>query len=209
MLCQVGVLHPFHRRNIHSFIQYLLNPLWRDRETLRSQQNLHSRVLGSRGWRPTIVSQHHTWTQVDCANAKAWGTTVPSPWVLGPVGGVAMTMYAMWGPISLLTGQTQGSERVTNEDSWVRAGKKGVCWGQGVREFFVCPQGWLWKRSLRVQYFLNYSHYICRSWWLGWETLEKEMATHSSILAWRNPMDRGAWWATVHGVTKSQTRLSD
>ena len=24
-----------------------------------------------------------------------------------------------------------------------------------------------------------------------------------------NPMDRGAWWATVHGVTKSQTRLSN
>ena len=24
-----------------------------------------------------------------------------------------------------------------------------------------------------------------------------------------NPMDRGAWWATVHGVTKSQTRMSD
>ena len=24
-----------------------------------------------------------------------------------------------------------------------------------------------------------------------------------------NPMDRGAWWATVHGVTESQTRLSD
>ena len=38
---------------------------------------------------------------------------------------------------------------------------------------------------------------------LGWEELlEKEMATHSSILAWRIPMDRGAWWATVHGVTK-------
>ena len=28
------------------------------------------------------------------------------------------------------------------------------------------------------------------------------MATHSSILAWRIPMDRGAWWATVHGVQK-------
>ena len=26
------------------------------------------------------------------------------------------------------------------------------------------------------------------------------MATHSSILAWRIPMDRGAWWATVHGI---------
>ena len=34
------------------------------------------------------------------------------------------------------------------------------------------------------------------------------MATHSSILAWRIPMDRGAWRATVHGVAKSQTRLS-
>ena len=37
--------------------------------------------------------------------------------------------------------------------------------------------------------------------------LEKEMAPHSSILAWRISMDRGAWQATVHGVTKSQTQL--
>ena len=41
------------------------------------------------------------------------------------------------------------------------------------------------------------------------DLLEKEMATHSSILAWENPMDGGAWWATVHGVAKSRTRLSD
>ena len=41
------------------------------------------------------------------------------------------------------------------------------------------------------------------------DSLEKGMATHSSILSWRISMDRGAWWATVHGVTKSQTRLSD
>ena len=40
---------------------------------------------------------------------------------------------------------------------------------------------------------------------LGWEDLlEEGMATLSSILAWRIPMDRGAWWATVHGVTKSR-----
>ena len=39
--------------------------------------------------------------------------------------------------------------------------------------------------------------------------LEKAIATHSSTLAWKNPMDRGAWWAAVHGVAKSQTRLSD
>ena len=43
-----------------------------------------------------------------------------------------------------------------------------------------------------------------------WEDpLEKEMATHSGVLAWRIPMDRGAWWAPVHGVAKSQTQLSD
>ena len=36
-------------------------------------------------------------------------------------------------------------------------------------------------------------------------SLEKEMATHSSIPAWRNPMDRGAWWVTFHGVAKSWT----
>ena len=41
---------------------------------------------------------------------------------------------------------------------------------------------------------------------LGWEDpLGKEMATRSNILAWKNPMDRGAWWATFHGVAKSQT----
>ena len=49
---------------------------------------------------------------------------------------------------------------------------------------------------------------VMRETWvrfLGWEDpLEEGMATHSNIIAWRIPMDRGAWWATVHGVTKSQ-----
>ena len=45
---------------------------------------------------------------------------------------------------------------------------------------------------------------------LGWEDLlEKEMATHSGSRAWRIPWREGAWWATVHRVAKSQTRLSD
>ena len=39
---------------------------------------------------------------------------------------------------------------------------------------------------------------------LSWEdALEEGMATHPSILAWRLPMDRGAWWASVYGVSKS------
>ena len=36
------------------------------------------------------------------------------------------------------------------------------------------------------------------------DPLEEGMATHSSILAWRIPMDRGAWWATVYELAKSQ-----
>ena len=45
---------------------------------------------------------------------------------------------------------------------------------------------------------------------LDWEDpLEDEMATYAIILAWRISMDRRAWWATVHGVTKIQTQLND
>ena len=49
---------------------------------------------------------------------------------------------------------------------------------------------------------------------LGWENpLEEEMATHSSILAgivpWTEELGGGAWWAAVHGASKSQTQLSN
>ena len=35
------------------------------------------------------------------------------------------------------------------------------------------------------------------------DALEKEMATHSSVLAWRIPTDRGVWQAAVHGIAES------
>ena len=45
---------------------------------------------------------------------------------------------------------------------------------------------------------------------LGWEDpLEKEMATHSSVLAWELHGQRGAWRVIVHEVAKSPTQLSD
>ena len=45
---------------------------------------------------------------------------------------------------------------------------------------------------------------------LDWEDpLEEGMATHSSILAWRIPMDREVWQITVHRITKSRTCLSN
>ena len=44
---------------------------------------------------------------------------------------------------------------------------------------------------------------------LGWEDpLEEGMATHFSMLAWKIPMDGGAWWATVHRITESNTTLN-
>ena len=49
---------------------------------------------------------------------------------------------------------------------------------------------------------------MCETWVrsLGWEDpLEEGMATHSSIFAWRIPMDRGAWRAVVQGVAESWT----
>ena len=39
------------------------------------------------------------------------------------------------------------------------------------------------------------------------DPLEEGTATHSSTFAWENPTDRGTWWATVHRIAKSQTRL--
>ena len=63
--------------------------------------------------------------------------------------------------------------------------------------------------------------YYLLPWWLGWQIICLQgrrpgfdswvgnMANHSSILAWRIPMDRGAWWTTVHGVSKSWTQPSD
>ena len=47
-------------------------------------------------------------------------------------------------------------------------------------------------------------------WSLGWEDpLAEEMATHFSILAWRIPWTEESAGLQVHGVTKSQTGLSD
>ena len=44
----------------------------------------------------------------------------------------------------------------------------------------------------------------------GWEDpLEEGMATHSNVLLWTIPTDRGVWWARVHGVINSRTQLND
>ena len=54
---------------------------------------------------------------------------------------------------------------------------------------------------------------VMRETWvrsLGWgDPLEEGMASHSSILAWRIPMDRGVWQTIVNGVAKRRTQLNN
>ena len=79
------------------------------------------------------------------------------------------------------------------------------------RTFTVCEHTFLRARShVLADSQTPLSSFMALSTHVGWEDpLEEGMATHSSILAWRIPMHRGAWQATVHGVTESQTeRLS-
>ena len=54
------------------------------------------------------------------------------------------------------------------------------------------------KSRTRLSEFTFTSHF---------HALEKEMATHSSVLAWRTSGTGRAWWAAVYGVAQSWTRL--
>ena len=82
--------------------------------------------------------------------------------------------------------------------------------GRSPEEGIDCPLQYSWA-SLVAQVVKNPSA-MWENWVssLGWEDpLEEGMTTDSRILAWRIPMGRGAWWATVHGVTKSKTLLNN
>ena len=78
---------------------------------------------------------------------------------------------------------------------------------------FLLPNLYFWADSylLRASLVAQMVKNLSAMWetWvqsLGWEdSLEEGMATHSRSLAWRNPMDRGAWQAAVHRVAKSWT----
>ena len=72
--------------------------------------------------------------------------------------------------------------------------------GDSIKNVPVIQETWVRSQETRVR----------SQETLGWEDpLKKGMATHSNILAWRNSMDKGAWWAIVHEISKSWTRLSD
>ena len=98
------------------------------------------------------------------------------------------------------------------KESTCNAGDPGLIPGSGrsPRERIGYPLQYSWA-SLMAQMVKN-PPAVWDTWVqsLRWEDpLEEGMATHSSILAWRIPMDREAWQTIVHGVAKSQTQLSD
>ena len=103
-------------------------------------------------------------------------------------------------------GSSAGKESTCNAGDPCLIHGSGRSLGEGIGYLFQCS--WYILVSQMVKNLPAMRETSVRS--LGWEDpLEEGMATHPSILAWRIPMDRGAWRATVHGVTKSPTRLRD
>ena len=68
---------------------------------------------------------------------------------------------------------------------------------RGLRSLVGCSP-WVAKSRTRLSDFSFTFHF---------HALEKEMATHSSILAWKIPGTGRAWWAAVYGVAQGWTRL--
>ena len=111
-----------------------------------------------------------------------------------------------WGRYGGFPGSSAGKESASNAGDPGSIPVSGKSPGEGIRYSLQ----YFWA-SLVAQMVKNLP--VMRETWvwsLGWEdVLVEGMATNSSVLSWRIPMDRGAWWATVYGVTKSQTWLSD
>ena len=97
-------------------------------------------------------------------------------------------------------GGSVGRESVCNVGDPDLIPRSGRSTGEGIG--YLLEYSWVFLVAQKVKNLPAMQETWIRS--LCWEdALEEGMATHSSILTWRIFMDRGAWWATVHGVTKS------
>ena len=102
----------------------------------------------------------------------------------------------MWG----FSGSSAGKETACNAEDPGSIPRLGRSPGEGIGH----PLQYSWA-SLVAQMVKNLpAVWEIWVWSLRWgDPLEEGIATDSSILAWRIPMDRGSWWATVRGITES------
>ena len=120
----------------------------------------------------------------------------------------------------LMLGKTEGRRRRGRQRMTVgwhhRLHRHGFGWTPGVGDGqggLACCGSWDCKESDMAEW-LDWTELVAHTvkdlpamqetwiWSMGQEyPLEEGMATHSSILAWKNSKDRGAWWATMHVVT--------
>ena len=83
-------------------------------------------------------------------------------------------------------------------------------WGRSPREGIGYPLQYSWVSACGSKGKESAYNVGGPSLILYWEDpLEEGMATHSGIVVWRIPMDKGAWEPTVHGLAKTQTCLND
>ena len=146
---------------------------------------------------PIDSSARDSWTLTGKSGSVSWGDTVPFSCVL------VCTRFCL--------GQEPVSP-VLCKFWWLSGGVNGDLLQEGLCHMQVgctqspCPCG----MPLLIHSSTGDTQTIkSRS---GLVFLEKEMATHSSTLAWKIPWTERllrAWWATVHGVAKSWTWLSD
>ena len=118
-----------------------------------------------------------------------------------------------WHPTPVfLSGESQGRGSLVGCCLWghTESDKTEVTQQQQQQQQQPCVTGFPWGSAVKISSPAAHEPQEIWVWSLGWEDpLEEVMATHSSVLAWRIPMDRGAWQATVHGVSKRQTWLSN
>ena len=115
------------------------------------------------------------------------------------------------GPYIMIKGSSGFSDSSAGKESTCKAEEPSSIPGSGrsARKEIGYPLQCSWA-SL-VAHLVKNPPAMCVTWVqsLGREDcLEEGLATRSNILGWRIPVDRGAWWAPVHGVAKSRTRLS-